>query len=352
MTPPEMLVTGAHGTIGSALIAQLQRRGIGARAGVRTMPDAPIDGVIRYVPFDFAQPDVMHAALHGVSLLFVLTPNTTDAVMYARAALTAAHTADVRHVVRLSAYSEPNEIHNPHSAIDQMIIESGMTYTLLQPVPFMQNFATAFGATIRAQSALYEPLGDARVSDIDARDIARTAAAVLSDPTAHASQAYHLTGPDALSDHDIARILTEVTGRTIQYVNIPDEAARTSLSGIGLPAPVVEVVMGLYALMRAGKREAVTQHIEAITGQPATSFAEFARDQGRGECSKSGSSRLRRTFRWAIHAPTTPVYSRTSSWASCTSCTESGSQSVRVCHQRTTIGQRAGIGRSGLGIHQ
>jgi uncharacterized protein YbjT (DUF2867 family) len=264
--------------IGSGLIAELRQRGIPARAGVRTIPAASNDDIIHYVPFDFAQPSVIDAAMHNSHLLFLLTPNTGDAVDYARAALTAGQATGVRHVVRVSAYSEPDEVNNPHRIIDAMVIASGMTYTLLQPVPFMQNFVTAFGATIREQSTLYEPLADARVSYIDARDIARTAAAILSDPAPHAGQAYHLTGPAALSDHDIARILSEVTGRTIQYVNIPDETARASLAAIGLPAPAVETVMGLYALMRAGKREAVTGNVEAITGQPATPFAAFARD--------------------------------------------------------------------------
>ncbi|MBN8595006.1 MAG: SDR family oxidoreductase [Anaerolineae bacterium] len=278
MTLPTILVTGASGTVGSALIVELQQRGIPARAGVRTTPDAPTDSVIHYIPFDFSQPAVMDAALQDVQTLFLLTPNTGDAVDYVRAALTAGKAAGVRHVVRLSAYSDAHEVDNPHRIMDALVMESGMAYTLLQPGPFMQNFVNAFGASIRSQSALYEPLGDARVSYVDARDIARVAAVVLSDPAAHAGQAYHLTGPEALSDHDITRILSDLTKRAIQYVNISDEAARASLAGIGLPAAAVEGVMGLYALMRAGKRETVTRHVEVITGQPATPFTAFAHD--------------------------------------------------------------------------
>ncbi|MBK8034116.1 MAG: NmrA family NAD(P)-binding protein [Chloroflexi bacterium] len=278
MSQPNILITGATGTIGSALIAELEQHGIAARAGVRTIPDVPPDGITQYVPFDFAQPAMMDSALRGVRTLFLLTPNTGEAIDYARTAIAAARMAGVSHIIRLSAYSDPDEIYNPHRITDELVVESGMAYTLLQPIPFMQNFVSAFGATIRSQSALYEPLGDARVSYIDARDVARAAAAVLSDPAAHAGQAYHLTGPDALSDYDIVRILSDVTGRAIQYVNIPEEAARASLVGIGLPASVVETVIGLYGLMRAGKRESVTQHVEAITGQPATPFAVFARD--------------------------------------------------------------------------
>jgi len=214
MTLPTILVTGASGTVGSALIVELQQRGIPARAGVRTTPDAPTDSVIHYIPFDFSQPEVMDAALQNVQTLFLLTPNTGDAVDYVRAALKAGKAAGVRHVVRLSAYSDAHEVHNPHRIMDALVIESGMAYTLLQPGP----------------------------------------------------------------DHDITRILSDLTKRAIQYVNISDEAARASLAGIGLPAAAVEGVMGLYALMRAGKRETVTRHVEAITGQPATSFTAFAHD--------------------------------------------------------------------------
>jgi hypothetical protein len=72
--------------------------------------------------------------------------------------------------------------------------------------------------------------------------------------------------------------LSEVTGRTIEYVIISDEAARASLASFGLPASTVDTVMRLYGLMQAGKRATVTSNIEAITGQPATPFATFARD--------------------------------------------------------------------------
>ncbi|MBW4438860.1 MAG: NmrA family NAD(P)-binding protein [Pleurocapsa minor GSE-CHR-MK-17-07R] len=278
MTQPQILVTGASGTVGSALLAQLAQLGIPARAGVRTLPAVPTSDLITYVHFDFGDPVLMDAAMQGIRTLFLLTPNAADAVAYAQAAVQAARQAGIAHIVRLSAYSTPDEMHNPHRIIDALLAESGIPFTVLQPGPFMQNFVFAFGPTIRAQSALYEPLMDARVSYIDARDIARTAAVILSDPSAHAGATYVLTGPEALSDYDIASILTDVTGRPIQYVPISDDAARASLTGIGLPEPVVESVIGLYGLMRAGKRSHVTTHIEHITGQPATSFAVFARD--------------------------------------------------------------------------
>lgn len=277
MTTPTILVTGATGTIGSQLLKHLAAHDVTVRAGthLNSSRDAPVN--VEFYGIDFTQPDTLQKAMQGVDKLFLLTPNAPNAVQMAQNAVEKAKGAEINHIVRLSAYTDPEDSQNPHRVIEDMIIDSGLSYTFLRPGPFMQNFANFFGHTIRTQSALYEPLGDAKVSYIDARDIARVAAAILLED-GHDSQAYHLTGPEALSDHDVARILSDVTGRPIQYINISEDAARQSLQNMGMPDAVVNGVLGLYALMREGKRKQVTNHVADITGQPATTFETFARD--------------------------------------------------------------------------
>jgi len=272
-----ILITGATGTIGSELLKQLSSYDTSVRAGSHSnsFKDTP-ENVVFY-DVDFTQPDTLRKAMQGVDKLFLLTPNTPDAVHMAQNVINEAIDADVAHIVRLSAYTDPEDSQNPHRIVEDLIIASGLTYTFLRPGPFMQNFANFFGHTIRTQSALYEPLDDAQVTYIDARDIARVAARTLIEE-GHGNQSYHLTGPEALSDYDIARILSDVTGRSIQYINISEDDARQSLQNMGMPSPTVEGVLGLYTLMREGKREQVTNHVADITGQPATNFETFVRD--------------------------------------------------------------------------
>lgn len=277
MTTVRILITGATGNIGSQLVKQLAQYDVILRAGAHTRAADESLPNIEYVPLDFMQTDTLQAAMTGMDKVFLLTPNAPNAIEMAKNAILVAKETNIQHVVRLSAYHDVETIENPHRIVEDLITDSGLTYTYLRPGPFMQNFIYAFGPTIRTQSALYEPLEDARVSYIDARDIARVAAVILTE-TGHENRAYHLTGPEALSNHDIAAILSEVTGRTIQYINIPEEAARASLKNMNMPDPVVESIIGLYALMRAGKRAQVTHHIESITRQAATSFKAFAQD--------------------------------------------------------------------------
>jgi uncharacterized protein YbjT (DUF2867 family) len=277
MTRPVILVTGATGTIGSELLKHLASHDVNIRAGFHSNSSNDAVANITFHRVDFTQPDTLREVMHSVDKLFLLTPNAPNAVQMAQNAINIAKVVDVKHIVRLSAYTDPQDAQNPHRVVEDMIIESGLNYTFLRPGPLMQNFANFFGHTIRTQSALYEPLGDAKVSYIDARDIARVAVSTLTED-GHAKQAYHLTGPEALSDYDIARILSDVTENSIQYINISEDEARQSLQNMGMPAPVVEGVLGLYELMREGKRKQTTNHVADITGRPATSFKTFAQD--------------------------------------------------------------------------
>ncbi len=272
-----ILVTGATGTIGRELLHQLRSSTVAVRAGVRTLPSSEPQTHVEFAAIDFTEPDTLRAAMQGVDKLFLLTPNAFNAVEMATTAVAVAKETGVTHIVRLSAYSDEEETTNPHRLVENVIEGSGLPYTFLRPGPFMQNFALAFGAAIRAQSALYEPLGDARVSYIDTRDIAKAAAVVLTEP-GHENRSYHLTGPEALSDTDIARILSEVTGRTIRYVDISEDDARSAFIGMGMPDMTIANILRLYGLMRVGKRAQVSDAIETLTGAKAGSFHTFAHD--------------------------------------------------------------------------
>src|SRR5262249_45148804 len=106
--------------------------------------------------------------------------------------------------------------------------------------------------TIKAQDAFYDPSGAASASHIDARDLSSSAAALLLNGE-HENQAFDMTGPQSLSNDEIAEILTAVVGKPIRYVPVSDDDARQALKASGMPDWMVESLIELIVLKRANK---------------------------------------------------------------------------------------------------
>jgi nucleoside-diphosphate-sugar epimerase len=143
----------------------------------------------------------------------------------------------------------------------------------------MLNFLTYYGPDPEGNIRL--PLGDARVSYIDARDVADVAAEVLTAED-HVGKAYTLTGPEAITVDEIASAISAATGRSITYVDMPEEATRQGMHAQGTPSPMVDGILDLFSTNKAGKAAVVTDEVRAITGRPPRSFKEFARDHAEG----------------------------------------------------------------------
>jgi uncharacterized protein YbjT (DUF2867 family) len=116
-----------------------------------------------------------------------------------------------------------------------------------------------------------------RPAFVDTRDIASVAAKVLTSD-GHEGKIYTLTGPAALGIAEVARILSSVTGREFNYVDVPEAAARDGMLQAGVPQWQVELVMGLHEVNKQSRWSAVTFDIEKVTRTPPTDFAQFARD--------------------------------------------------------------------------
>jgi uncharacterized protein YbjT (DUF2867 family) len=138
----------------------------------------------------------------------------------------------------------------------------------------MQNFVNYFPPR---NGVIYLPWGDGKASFIDTRDIAAVAAEALTS-NGHNGKVYTLTGPVALGVADVARILSEASGQKITYVDAPEAAARDGMLQAGLPQWQVDELMELHAINKQGLWSAVTSDVKEITGRPAISFEQFARD--------------------------------------------------------------------------
>ena len=154
--------------------------------------------------------------------------------------------------------------------------ETGIRFTFLQPGFFMQNFLM-FAGSIRTAGEFYLPLGDARVSFVDTRDIAAVGAATLTGDD-HENKFYTITGPEALTCADVAGILTDTAGRQVRFVDVPPEAAKQGMIGVGMPPKLADLINELYALGPAGHLAHVSDAVEMTTGKRPRSFHQFAED--------------------------------------------------------------------------
>jgi uncharacterized protein YbjT (DUF2867 family) len=274
-----ILVTGSTGTVGAATVQALSATpGVNVRAAVHSRPAQPTGGA-ETVEVDYDRPETVRDAAAGADAVLMITPAIPNQSVLAGRMLEGLVAAGVPRLVRLSAMGADTGEGGPfiedHGVGERLIAESGIPATILRPNSFMSNFV-AFNPPDQDGNIVL-PWGDAGVSLIDTRDIGEVAAAVLASD-AHVGKAYALTGPEAITAAQIAAAIGEVTGRQVRYVDAPPEAMREGMLGFGMPEPLVDALLALWATNRSGATARVTGAVEEITGRPARSFAEFARD--------------------------------------------------------------------------
>jgi len=275
-----ILVTGATGTIGREVVKELAKKGAAVRAGVHDQDKAKamFGPSIVLRSFDFENPQSCRDSLKDVTKVLILPPLMLNQVETINAFVDAARDEGVRHIVKISAINAdadpPYTFGKWHVAEEQHICNSGLGFTFLRPNSFMQNFINYFPPR---EGAICLPWGKGEASFVDTRDVARAAAEVLTKE-GHEGKTYTLTGPSALGIADVARSLSDSTKRHIKYMDVPEVAARDGMLQAGVPRWQVDGVMELHAINKRSLWATVTDDVETVTRQAATSFAQFAND--------------------------------------------------------------------------
>lgn len=279
------LVIGGRSKIGSALIEDLVSKKQDVRALVRAgEPANPMSGV-EVVSGDLADEGSLVRAMQGVEKVFLLSSPHPDAISWHRNAIDAARRSEVQLLVRSSIigadHASPAEFINAHTVSDRYLEDSGLSFTIVRPNLFLQNIPEATIPGIDASGNFYLNAGRARISMVDARDIAAVAAVVLTQP-GHAGAHYEVTGPQALSYDDVAAKLTRSMGRPITYVDAPDDAVRQALLDAGLSPWFADALVGLYEDYRRsgtdGYAAQVTDTVQRLTGQMPRSLDDLLSD--------------------------------------------------------------------------
>ncbi len=287
MSNPKILVTGATGKTGSAVVEQLRRDDWPVRALVHRI-DERSDRLARMgaevVAADMHDPDQLFDATRGTQRAYYLPILQPHMVQAATAFALAAREAKLEAVVQLSQWlshrSHPSILTRETWLVDHLFsMIPGTAHVIVNPGMFADNFLR----TMDFASLLYFfPVltGDSQSAPVSNEDIARVATALLKNPLPHAGRSYRPTGLRLLSGKDMAAVLAKVTGHAVMPVELPfwmfSKAARMSGASIHEICNFREYLRDY----RAGSFSlggGVNTVVADITGQPAEDFETIAR---------------------------------------------------------------------------
>jgi uncharacterized protein YbjT (DUF2867 family) len=275
-----ILVIGATGNVGGEVVTQIISKGGKVRAADVEVSKikARFGELVEAVRFDFTDPSTYTATFQGIEKMFYLRPpQITNIQRDMKPSMEAAKQAGVRQVVFLSLIGIEQAKYVPHYKVETYLKKLGFQTTFLRCSFFMQNLNTTHRKEIKERSEIFVPVGKARTSFIDARDIGKVAAVTLIE-SGHAGKNYDLTGSEGLDYWQVAAILSEVLGRKITYRNPNPLHFLIETIRSGIPFRFAVVMMSLYTSTRFGMADSITQEVERLTGRKPISFRQYAED--------------------------------------------------------------------------
>jgi NAD(P)H dehydrogenase (quinone) len=227
---------------------------------------------------NFDDPASLRTAFAGADRLLLIS---TDVPGEQRAqqhlnAIAAAEQAGVKHVLYTSLVNPgpatPVKLAPDHLTTETALLGSMMDWTILRNNVYAEML---LGSLPRAaqMGQLFSACGDGRTAYITREDCARAAAAALVSATGR--QVLDVTGPDALSQADLAQLASELSGKPVTYVPLPVDAIVQGMVGAGLPETVAQVYASFDTATAEGFFEEVTTTVQDLTGKPAIRVADF-----------------------------------------------------------------------------
>jgi uncharacterized protein YbjT (DUF2867 family) len=273
-----ILVTTA-GKVGSETVRLLRLRDAPVRVLVRDPANAKLlaEEGAEVAVGDLDMPASLDEAMTGIKTVVLVSPAVPAQEL---GVIASAVRAGAGHVVKATSKASadsPIARRRWQAEIEAGLAASGIPHTLLRSNAYMQN-VLALARAIAATSSFGSAAGHGRVGMVDARDVAAVAAEIAASPPEHAGQTYWLTGPELISNYDVAAVLSKLLGRTITYRELTFEENMDAMIRAGVPAPIAEMNAQAFSLTAEGDAEWVTGDVRSVLGRPARSFEQFASD--------------------------------------------------------------------------
>jgi uncharacterized protein YbjT (DUF2867 family) len=277
-----IIITGATGNTGQVVAAELYRRGLPFVAMARREDARRQLAGLGYgtVAGDFDDPASLEPALRKAAKVYLVCTPDEHLVRRETAFIAAAQRAGVEHIVRCSAYKSALDAETQnlrsHGVIDQALVDSGIAYTILRPIGFMQTFTLFMWDTVQRAGAISLPTGDGGMPMIDVRDVAAVAVKALTEP-GYEGGVYDLTGPASLNNYEVAAIMSRVLNRPITYIPGDERQTRWIMKVLGVPRTPREHVDKCCRMQRERRIEQVHTTLQELGVEPTT-YEQFLRD--------------------------------------------------------------------------
>ncbi|MBI3221295.1 MAG: SDR family oxidoreductase [Bacteroidetes bacterium] len=270
----KILVTGATGTVGSAVVKSLARIKADFVAGVRDHAKAKekLGASSPLVTFDFADLATYAAATQGVDRVFLIGPPldyTLDKLLIPF--IDYLKSKNIVRVVYLSAFGVEKISHELsfHKVVEEKLRADGFHLTVLRPTFFAQNFKNYEWDNITKYKITYTPSGNGKTAFVDIADVGDVTAKVLTE-SGHEGKDYILTGPESISYHDAAQLLTEVRKEPIAYPAPTPEQFTETLKQAGAPDFIAPYMIQVYSMIANHHVDYVSPVIPQLLGRAAT----------------------------------------------------------------------------------
>ncbi|MEU2268236.1 NAD(P)H-binding protein [Streptomyces olindensis] len=272
-----ILVTGATGNIGRALLGELHEAGAAPVRGLtRDVGRASFAGGFEAVEGDLARADSLKAALEGARSLFLLSGWGAEAEV-----LAAARQAGVEHVVLVSSITVHTHPHLPAAgenlAVERLLQDSGMAWTILRPTQFASN-TLWWARSIRDEGVVRAPYADVGLPTIHPADIAAVARAALTEP-GHQGQTYALTGPERITVRQQVAAIAAASGREVACIEISREEAHRQMASF-MDDETADAVLDLMGGDVNEELLRVRDTVPRVTGAAARPFRQWASEHG------------------------------------------------------------------------
>ena len=274
-----MILVTTAGKVGSETVRLLRERDVPVRVLVRDPARAAAlaEAGAEIAIGDLDLPATIDVAMTGVSAVVLVSPAVPAQEINVVAS---AARAGIGHVIKATSKASgdsPIARRRWQADIEASLATSGVPHTLLRSNAYMQN-VLALAPAIAKTSSFGSAAGKGRAGMVDARDVAAVAAEIAVGPAPHAGQTYWLTGPELISNYDVAGVLSELLGRAITYRELTFEENKDAMIRAGVAGQIAEMNAQAFSLVADGDAEWVTEDVPLILGRAARSFEQFATD--------------------------------------------------------------------------
>lgn len=270
----KVLITGATGTLGKAIVQAVRAAGLKVLQGVRDT--GKVSPQAEAIQLDYANPATIELALADVSALVLMAPPLeAKAPELLKPVIAAAKSAGATQLILISAFGVNHNEQAPMRIVEHLVIDSGIPYTILRPNFFMENFSEGPQAgSIRHDNAIYLAAADGKTSFISVKDIADVVVRALQDSLTGVE--IDLTGPEALDHFEVAKIISNASGREITFHSLPENQVLEGARSHGMPEPAVAYLGMLYGVVRVGDAAGIASIPSSLSGYQPRTFATFA----------------------------------------------------------------------------